>query len=594
MTKWVRWWGLGVFLVFVALFAVLWIFFVDGFVKSLIEEQGTNAVGAKVELDDADLSLLPAGLELTRLQVTNPEKPMTNAVDIARISMGLDGLNLLRRKIIIEEMAVEGVQFGTARAYSGTVRDQPESESVEEVEDSLFTLPAFEVPNVEEILKNEELETLKLIETLQADIEREKMLWGERLKELPGKAQFEKYKKRIEQLQSSSKKGLGGILGSVEEVQSIKKEIEQDLERMKIARKEFEEKIELLETRLAQAKAAPKNDMRRLQEKYSLSPKGLANMSQALLGSHIGSWVHDAAYWYERVKPYLETVSTEGGKEELAETQQSVRGQGVDVRFAEYQPLPDLLIRLANVSLNLDVGVIGGKVKNITADQDILGQPLTFAFSGEKLKDLHAMSLQGTLNHINPPKTIDQARFHAQGYHLQGVTLSRQTDWPVSIDDGLADIKVDTTLRGEALAAKGTSRLTSLLVSAGIPNDSNPLTQSLSSAVSGISNLSVQADVTGTLQKYDIALSSDLDRILQEAAGKMVQDLAGSFGKELQSAISAKTAGPLKELTGSFGGFNAIGGDLVNRLAQEKDLLKGLLEKGLLKKSLPGGLKLPF
>ena len=60
MTKWIRWWGLGTFVVLTAIIGVLWIFFVDGWVKRLIEDVGTEAVGARVELGHADLSLFSA------------------------------------------------------------------------------------------------------------------------------------------------------------------------------------------------------------------------------------------------------------------------------------------------------------------------------------------------------------------------------------------------------------------------------------------------------------------------------------------------------------------------------------------------------
>ncbi|MCA9458282.1 MAG: hypothetical protein KC587_16570, partial [Nitrospira sp.] len=101
MTKWIRWWGLGAFVVFAAIVGCVWIFFVDGWVKGAIEAAGTKAVGAKVEVEAADLSLFPTGLSLTRLQVTNPKTPMTNAVEAARVTMSLDGLNLLRRNVIV-------------------------------------------------------------------------------------------------------------------------------------------------------------------------------------------------------------------------------------------------------------------------------------------------------------------------------------------------------------------------------------------------------------------------------------------------------------------------------------------------------------
>ena len=74
MTRGIRWWGLGVFGVLVVAIGLVWLLVVDGLVKAMIEDKGTAAVGAKVELDAADLTLFPTGLTLTRLQVTNPDE----------------------------------------------------------------------------------------------------------------------------------------------------------------------------------------------------------------------------------------------------------------------------------------------------------------------------------------------------------------------------------------------------------------------------------------------------------------------------------------------------------------------------------------
>ncbi|MBA3965403.1 MAG: hypothetical protein H0X47_06470 [Nitrospirales bacterium] len=176
--------------------------------KGVIEGAGTEAVGAKVELDAADLSLFPAGLSLTRLQVTNPKMPMTNAVEVANLTMGLDGLNLLRRKIIVEEMALEGVRLATPRATSGAVR--PGSEvSAEGEESGMFSLafPALDVPEVKNILEKEDLEIIRLIDTLKADMQREQEAWESRLNQLPGKAQLAQYKERVKNKKKSGKAG---------------------------------------------------------------------------------------------------------------------------------------------------------------------------------------------------------------------------------------------------------------------------------------------------------------------------------------------------------------------------------------------------
>lgn len=600
-TGMIRWWGLGVFVVLVVAIGLLWLLVVDELVKAKIEEEGTAAVGAKVELASVNLTLFPAGLTLTRLQVTDPDEPMTNSVEIARVTTDLDGLQLLRRKVIINEMNVEGVQFGTVRVVSGAIDDRAVSSSSSEAgEDATFTLPPFEVPNVQNILEQEDLETLKLIRTIQEDIQREREVWKQRLETLPGKEAFAKYQKRIEGLKSSTRGGVGGVLGGVEELKTIKQEIEQDLEDLKSARKEFNEKVALLNQRMAQIQTAPQRDVQRLKEKYSLSPQGLANLGQTLLGKYIGEKLKDAVSYYEMVQPYLEGVESAGSP--TKNTGGSTRAQGTDIHFKEHEPLPEVLIRTAKVSLLLDVGEINGILENITPDQAILGIPLTYAFTGEQLKDLQGISIEGVLDHRDASHPKDTMQFRAKGYRVQPVVLSAQPDWPVMVKNGFADVTVNAELRGQAITATGNTELSSLQVSAGKPRDTNPLTKALSGAVSDISTLSVQADVTGTLQQYEVQIRSELDRLLKDAAGKMVKNLAASFSQNLQSAISAKVADPLKGLTSSFDGLDSIGGDLTSRLTKENNLLEGLLKEGLPKKALPkgltdklpGGFKLPF
>ena len=88
------------------------------------------------------------------------------------------------------------------------------------------------------------------------------------------------YKQRVKNLKKAKKGGLAGILGGVEEVQSLKQDIEQEIASLKGAKKEFEDKVTLLRTRFDQIKTAPQRDIQHLKAKYNLSPQGLANMSQ--------------------------------------------------------------------------------------------------------------------------------------------------------------------------------------------------------------------------------------------------------------------------------------------------------------------------
>lgn len=601
MKRWVRWGGLAVFVVLVAVVAGFWFLLVDGIVERVIEDQGSRLVGAKVELDAADLSLIPAGLTLTGLQITSPEEPMTNAVEIARLAANLDGFNLLRRKVIVEELTAEGVRLGTPRETSGAIAVRVEEEGAGESAGGpgvSFTMPSFEIPDVKQILANEELETLKLVNELKAEVEGARETWDQRLKELPGKETFDRYGARIEKLKGATKGGVAGALGGLGEIQSIKDDVQKDIAALKDARATLEEKLDSLKARLDRVKKAPQADLRRLQEKYSLSPQGLANLSETLLGQVIGHWARQGAAWYGRLKPLLERAKQAGAAGGGPEVVKPLRAGGVDVRYKEAEPLPEFLIRRARVSLQLDAGDIAGDIENVTPDQDVLGKPMTFAFSGEKLKGLQSVSLRGVMDHIDPVRPSDRVNLQAVGYRIQDLQVSEQASWPVTVKKGLADLKVRAGIQGEALNANIRGDLSSLDIAAGSPDEANRLTKALSSAMSGVSALDVEAEVVGTLQDYDVRIRSGLDKILQQAAGRLVQDLSADLKKDLSAAISDKVDGPLKDLTQTLGGLEAINGDLAKRLTQGNDVLGGLLTQGgapkAVPKELPGGFKLPF
>ena len=65
----------------------------------------------------------------------------------------------------------------------------------------------------------------------------------------------------------------------------------------------------------------------------------------------------------------------------------------------------------------------------------------------------------------------------------------------MALTSGLGDMKMNAELKGQALMAKGAGNLRNLQLSAGNEGDTNPLTKALSSAVTGVSQLSLQADV---------------------------------------------------------------------------------------------------
>jgi uncharacterized protein (TIGR03545 family) len=571
MKQWIRWQGLGAFVGMMVMVCALWLLFVDSFVKRTIENVGTRIVEAQVEVDEVDISLFPIGFTLTRLQVTDPDAPMTNAVEVRDIAFSMDSVNALRRKIIIEEMTMDGLQFGTPRSSSGAISDRAgekltgeKKQEAEKIEK--FEIPVFEVPDVKKILEKEDLESVKLITSLHSDIARAKEDWRTRLDNLPDKEKLAEYKQRIEALKAARKGGVAGIFGAVAETEAIRKDLEKDLKHIREAQQDFDATHASLKTRFKQLAQAPVEDARRLKNKYSLSPKGLANMTQMLMGPKIRRWVERGLTWYEKLQPILQRTMEKKNRERGPDIVKPMRRSGVDVRFREYGPLPDFLIRRLKANLQIQTGDLTGSVKNITPDQDILGTPLLFLISGEELKGLQAVKLDGILNHVIPAKPSDAVHLHVQEYEARDLTLSDNPQLAVAMDKGLVDLDLRGTLRGEVLAATVTSGLKSAKISVRTEEAANPVVKAMETALTKVSALSLKVDITGTLDAYDMHVTSDLDRLLRDAAGTIVQEQQARLERELSAAISDKIGGQLAGIEDGMRGLDAIAQELANRL----------------------------
>jgi uncharacterized protein (TIGR03545 family) len=561
MKKWIRR-GIIVFLVFVFLVAVFWFVFADYLVKRGIEKAGSRIVGAKVELAEADLTLLPFGVGLTELQVTNPDEPMRNMFEIEHIRLAMEIGYLLQRKVVGEEMTLDGVRFDTPRKVSGQLVDKPsKQEKNGRKETGSFSIPKLSVADVESVLKKEKLQTLIEAEQLKKDIQAEQENYKNLLKTLPDKKKLEGYKARLKNMKGG--KSLDSILGASSELKTVKKDIENDLNSLKQAKGDLKGKIAAYKARFKRLKKMPKKDLRRLKKKYSLSSQGAGNMTLLLFGPKYSDWVTKGLSLYEKLKPYMEKPDL--SKKEI-EDQPVAQVKDSDLESKEDSSIPDVLIRMAKVSLLLDAGTIKGEVKNIASDQVVYGKPITFVFAGEKLQDIGKLNVEGTLDRTVYQQAMDTVVATCKGYRLTNTSISDDPDLPVILKDALADVQLDINIKNQSIDSKLISNLDSVSFETGGQGDKDPLKAAMADALTEISKFRVEAGLKGTLEKNDISIKSDIDQVLGKAMKNVVKKQAKAFEQKLKQQIGKKTGGILKGLDSNLAGFGSIDKELGDRL----------------------------
>lgn len=563
MKKWIRWPGLAAFMGVVALLFVFFSMFAGKIIQFGIEKAGTSTVGAKVELDDVDLSFSPLGVSLIGLKVTNPDEPLQNAIEILQANLSLDPLNLFRRKVVIDEMTIDGVTFNTPRNVSGAIdvsQKTPEKKQSKPEGQKEWDIPSLEVTDIKDILAREKLETVEAVKKFQNDIEKEKQVFENKLKELPDEATFRDYEKRVKELKDVS--GFKNILKAAKDVESIKKDFDDDIKKLKDAQVYFQKTRDDFSTRVKEISGLPAEDYRRIKSKYTLTPQGMGNLTHLIFGPQYSKWVENGLIWYQKLAPMLQNNENDTN---APEHQKPERGRGVNVTFKEHRPVPDFLIHHTSISLNTADGEVSGSIKNITNNQRLLGSPTTWEFSGKRLKETKALSLNGEFNHIVPDNAKDTFSAKIKGHPVRGLTLSKSKSFPLTLQSAVSDVELDAVIKGKKLDSRMDFKFNAVTFQNAEEKDGT-FAKPVRETLSGVERFSVTADVKGTVDSQDIKLKSDLDMLIRKALSDGLQKQTAAFDAKLKEGITNETQPLLTPLHKNLTGLDQIEKKLTDRL----------------------------
>lgn len=546
MKKWIRWKGLIGFAVAVVLLLLFFILFVDTLIKSSIEYTGSRMVGAKVELDDAEFRFSPLGMQLTRLQITNPDQPLQNILDIKNISFKLDGLNLLRRKVLINEMRIDGVSLNTARKKSGAIKQATKpAETATKKEGKGFDLPDISIPNADEILAREEIKTIQQAESLKNNIQTSQQQWTRIRDNIPGEKRIDEHKNRLDKIKQTNTKDIIQLTAAIKDLKALQKKIKADINNVESSSQQISGDLSKLASDLKALKDSPKQEYERLVGKYSASTSGIGNISHLLFGSEAKKYTRIALGWYKKIEPWLAYVEVTGTDAPKLE-----RRQGQSIRFREDHPSPDFLIKIIHASGEIPQGKFTGKIMNITSEQDITRKPTTLKFTGNNMQDIGSVSVTGIFNHINPVTAKDKLTFNMGDYQLNQYRLIDQKDMSIYLDQAKSDVTIFAERNNKQIIADFRSHVHSIKYNN--QASGNELAMMFLSSINKTRDFNIYGKLRGTLDNYSTQVSSDLDNQLKANMKQHMNRRLAGFRKQLQDKIHLKTRQPIHEAEGKL------------------------------------------
>lgn len=522
---------------------VLWgVFFADWTLKLAVEKGGTAAVGAKVELADANLGILDGNVTLEGLQVTNPNAPMTNLVEVEALVFDVSLLPALEKKLVIDTVAARGIRFNTPRQTSGALPPKPadadgdeSSSQVIERFKSQVKVPPLALSTLTQsvdvgAISADSLATLREARhaIAYADTARDQLLAD--LQAADPRPTLDSAEALARRLQNASLRTLG-IAGARQAVTDVRRTL-RDLaaidDRLKAFEAETRGNAAGLQDRLAAIPAAKAQDYAYARSLLKLPSFEVPSIGPQLFSDLIAEKMGGVLYWVDRAETYLPPGlqrRTQPGPERL-------RASGTDVLFPKENVYPQFLMRLAELSLTLggegaSAGNYDGRIVGLTTQPAVYGAPTTFTVSrSEGQTGPRDIRIDGFFDHRAAP-VRDTLAARLAGIDLPEFPLGGLGGAVVlgTGDSQLALERVDGELRGRWLwrAPNVTWRRDSTRAR---PADARAaqVEDVLWRAMARIDSVEIDAEIRGTMRAPRLAVRTNIAEAVSAALKAQLAD----------------------------------------------------------------------
>lgn len=575
----IRWSAVIPFFIIIALCAIYFKLFFDHHMKAALEWGGYKALGSEVNIADFESSFIKGNVAITGLQITSAEQPDFNSIELGSIRFDVNWDALLRLKFVVEEMAVENVQFMSKRKYRGKVAPPPppsnEPSIVSEVKDKaigkvdekgqgnvLGDLSAFlqtgdyktQLANIESQLKSKQMAN-----DLKAKWETKQKDWDAKLKTLPTDADFKAYKGKFEAIKIKDFKTPQELDASVKQFNALKSEVEGKLKLVNDTKNEFNTDLAAIKSDYKNLDEQIKLDVASIKDHMKIPKLDSKQMAKSIFMDYLNPYIAKLDKINKLAEKYLPPKYSkmvnekldpkailagkkkkEVKKEDDDTIQPHPREKGVTYEFPVTNGYPLFWIQTVKVSsksnAQVDFGDISGVIKNIVSNQRQIGKQTEMHVAGDfKSQNIHGMKVDAFLNNLKEEPTAGMD-FAVASYPLQAISLMKNNDGTIEMPGASINIAAHAGTEGFKNYNIGLVNTFSD-VKFNLSAKEKVVEEILKNAFSQLNSFDLKAEAKGSLSSLDVDISSSLGDKLQDALSASVKQKIDDLNKEIKLKI---------------------------------------------------------
>jgi len=555
----IRWRAVLPLAVVLSLGVLFTVLLLDRAVRRGVEAAGTAAVGARVDLAEADVQLRAGRVRLSGLAVTDPAQPMRNLLEAEELVFDVGMRPALEGKVVIDTLAARGLRFGTRRTVSGAIPRPPgpvapeEPGAIQQAVDAWMAqvkVPPLELStltravNVDAIAA-ESLATLRAARLAQAtaDSARERFTTG--LRAADPRPTLDSAEALLARLRGADLRSLGlvGARNAVRDVRRTLRDLQQIDDRFAAFEKGTRASLDTLGRRLQAIPEARTADYAYARSLLQLPTVEVPAIGPQLFAPVLAEKVGAVMYWVQVAERYVPPGITR----QMRAGPSRARASGTDVLFPKSQVYPDFLARLAELSLAIGgegaaAGAYTARLEGLTTRPAVFGAPTTFLVSrtGAAVGP-RDVRISGSLDHRGAPaRDVLEARL--RGIPLPTFALGG-LGGSVALGDGVSELRLRRD--GDRLDGRWVWRSTSVRWQRDslATRSSNPTTRLLEDALwralGRIDSVEIEARFTGALTKPALAVRTNI----ADAIAGALQAQLGDEIRRAEAQVRARVDG---------------------------------------------------
>lgn len=544
-------------------------FYFDHHMKKVIEYVGTQGNGAEVNVDSVRTSFLRGSFDLDRLQVTDPERPTHNSIEIGNMHFQYLWDALLRMKFVVDDASINNIQLAKPRTSPGRVLPpQPASPSkIEALQNQVMAqvknkYGANMLGDVLAILEGGDYkdqiqkirETLKSetrVKTMITDVNSKKEFWDGKVKELSDTSKLKEIETTIAAVRSEKNfleqaKGAKKLNDLLKDVQKQYKEIEK-------SSKTLQAEVKAVSNYPKELQALVNEDIASLKDRFQVPKIDFKDMAMHLFAGEFATYIAKARKYQAMAKQYIPEK-----KEQKDVVIPPKRSEGKNYQFPVTAGYPLFWLKRAAISSKGTAdsysGQVSGELTNVTTSPKQIKKPIVLDMRGDfptaKIMGVKALFTADFTRDVGRQSALIQVNSFAVPEKL----FVNDEKMKFGFKNAIGTTTISAALEDEQVKMNWNSALTKPQF---LVETSNKLAKEmLGNILNNIPVININGTATGSFSNLSMDITSNLGTELGQGFSREIGAKVTEAQNKISALVDEKINQPKEQLMAAIGGNN--------------------------------------